>query len=155
MVQIKLVPYDRDYLQKSWLWLNDPEIKALTLTPDFTPQDQEKFFTSLPLRSDYCIWGLESLTAERIGAVGLKHIYQNRAELWCYIGERSWWGQGVFSEIIELTEVEARKRGIKCLSMVSAITNRRSLSAFRKQGFELDDYQYRNDLRRMTKNLQR
>lgn len=155
MLQIRLVPFDRGYLEKSWTWLNDPEVKALTLTPNFTRQDQERFFASLPTRSEYRVWGLESLNAERIGAVGLKHIDQDHAELWCYIGERSFWGQGVIGEILKLAEVEARKLGIASLYIVAAVSNERSLAAFHKRGFEYDDRQPRDDVRRLTKRLDR
>ena len=43
-----LVDYNIIFLDKSWYWLNDPEIKALTMTPDFSKEDQASYFKSLP-----------------------------------------------------------------------------------------------------------
>lgn len=39
--------YDRATLECSYSWLNDPEIKFLTMTPDFTKESQENWFVSL------------------------------------------------------------------------------------------------------------
>ncbi|EKO3750233.1 hypothetical protein P0F16_002868 [Vibrio metschnikovii] len=64
--------YTRKYLDKSWDWLTDPEIKKMTNTPDFTREEQELFFLSLP-RENYKIWGLKYDDLE-IGVVGLKNI---------------------------------------------------------------------------------
>ena len=32
--------FDEIFLEKSWHWLRDPEIKWLTMTPDFTREEQ-------------------------------------------------------------------------------------------------------------------
>src|SRR5208283_2989 len=50
--------FDERFLEKSWEWLNDPEIKRLTLTPDFTRESQARWFARLPTMKDYLIWGL-------------------------------------------------------------------------------------------------
>ena len=88
---IHLEPYNRVYLDLSWDWLRDPEIKALTLTPDFTREQQQAFFDALPRRADYKVWGVASDEGEKIGAAGIKHIDGQDGEFWCYIGERTWW----------------------------------------------------------------
>ena len=49
-MEIKLVDYTLDYLELSWKWLNDPEIKVLTNTPDFSLDQQLKWFNSLALK---------------------------------------------------------------------------------------------------------
>lgn len=150
---IRLVPFDRSYLERSWEWLNDPEIKRMTLSPDFTRAEQEEFFCSLPQRTDYLIWGVASSEGTPVGVAGLKHIFGTCAEFWCYIGERDWWGRGAGGQILDACESEARKRGITTLTMVASTDNSRSLGAYRRAGF-VDDPELpkdRPDLVSLTK----
>ena len=136
--RIRLVAYNRAYLEKSWEWLRDPEIKALTLAGDFTRAEQEAFFEGLATRDDYKIWGVESLDGEPLGAAGIKKISGAAGEFWCYIGERSWWGRGVGGEILELCEEKAKELGLDLLTMIAAASNDRSIGAFEKMGFTPD-----------------
>lgn len=135
---IRLVPYDRVYLELSWEWLRDPEIKTLTQTRDFTRAQQLAFFAALPERKDYKIWGLKTLEGHAIGAAGIKHIKGNTGESWCYIGERDWWGRGIGGQILTLCEEKARYLGLKQLTMFAATDNRRSISLYSKMGFMVD-----------------
>ena len=93
--KINFVEYSESFLNKSWHWLNDPEIKKLTLTADFTKEQQQTFFKSIPKRTDFKIWGVK-YGDESIGVVGLKNITTNDAEYFGYIGEKNYWGQGIF-----------------------------------------------------------
>ncbi len=136
---IHLEPYDRTYLNLSWEWLRDSEIKALTLTPDFTREQQLTFFDTLSSRADYRIWGVAADDGEKIGAAGIKHIDGPDGEFWCYIGERAWWGRGIGGRILELCEDKARLFGVERLIMIAAASNARSVKAFEKMGFVLDD----------------
>jgi RimJ/RimL family protein N-acetyltransferase len=133
--RIRLVPFSRDFLDRSWEWLNDPEVKALTMTPDFTREDQLAFFGSLPGRTDYCIWGVEASGGTPIGAAGIKHIAGDSGESWCYIGERDWRGKGVGRQILERCEDKARVLGLRELSMKAAATNDRSIGLYASMGF--------------------
>ena len=134
--QIRLVPYDRTYLELSSTWLRDPEIKTLTMSPDFTREEQERFFKSLPGRRDYRIWGVEA-DGRPIGAAGIKHISGKTGESWLYIGERVHWGRGLGGRILEACEAEARTLGLEQLTMTALATNERSVRAYRKIGFEM------------------
>ena len=98
MAGIELVPFTRDYLERSWTWLNDPEVKRLTMTPDFSRAEQAAFFDSLPGRSDYRIWGVASEAGAPIGAAGIKHIDGTSGEVFLYIGEPACWGSGTGPE---------------------------------------------------------
>lgn len=150
---VRLVPFDRRFLDLSWQWLNDPEIKQLTLTPDFTRKDQEQFFESLPTRTDYHVWGVEILEGLPIGAGGIKNIVGNSGEFWCYIGERDWWGAGIGGEILTLCEEKARGLGVRDILMIAAKDNFRSIQAFRKIGFVADETFHEEGLVRLTKVL--
>ena len=47
LVEVEFREFDREALQKSWEWLNDPQLKSLTMTPDFDQESQERWFESL------------------------------------------------------------------------------------------------------------
>lgn len=150
---ISLTQYDRTYLDKSWDWLRDPEIKQLTMAGDFTREEQVSFFESLPVREDYKIWGVAAPDGEPIGAAGIKNISGSTGEFWCYIGERDWWGRGIGGRILELCEEKARDLGLDQLTMIAGANNDRSINAFEKMGFTPDPEWSTADIVHLTKIL--
>ena len=78
---LSLVEYTEEFLELSWLWLSDPEIKELTMTPDFTKKEQLNFFKNIKSRSGYFIYGV-SIDGVKVGACGLKNISANEGEYW-------------------------------------------------------------------------
>ena len=106
---LRLVRYSETYLKKSWDWLQDPETKALTMTPDFARDDQRRFFDKLADRRDYRIWGVELTGEGPIGAAGLKHIDGKSAEYWGYIGEKAHWGRGLGKQMLSAIEKQASR----------------------------------------------
>src|ERR1700722_14823624 len=92
--------FDEQFLEKSWEWLRDPDLKRLSMAPDFTREEQRQWFSGLAEKSDYLIWGL-SCDGIPIGAAGLKHITKEAAEYWGYIGERHYWGIGLGREAMD------------------------------------------------------
>lgn len=60
MTKIKFVGFDEIYLNKSWEWLQDEEIRVLTNTPPFTKKQQQIFYKSLPFNF---FWGGNSIAA--------------------------------------------------------------------------------------------
>ena len=76
---LSLVEYTEEFLELSWLWLSDPEIKELTMTPDFTKKEQLNFFKNIKSRSGYFIYGV-SIDGVKVGACGLKNISTNEEE---------------------------------------------------------------------------
>src|ERR1039458_5575021 len=90
---LKFVEYDRRFLLASRRWLRDPEMAALTITPPFTDEEQERWFLSLPSKTNYAVWGVE-FNGEPVGVVGLKGIMIDEAEYFGYLGEKQAWGAG-------------------------------------------------------------
>ncbi|HGY3366770.1 GNAT family N-acetyltransferase [Citrobacter freundii] len=133
---LKLVEYDESFLVLSWLWLKDPEISALTMTPEFTKEEQLIFFRSLEKRKDYFIRGI-TYQNEKIGAVGIKNINQDKGEYWGYIGEKKYWGQGLGKEIMEKILSEARLLGLKKLYLQVDSNNQRAINLYKREGFEV------------------
>jgi RimJ/RimL family protein N-acetyltransferase len=131
---ITLVPFTRDYLDRSWTWLNDPETKRLTMTPDFTRDDQERFFAGLP-RDDYLIWGIALADGTAVGAAGLKNFRATTAEFWGYIGEPQFRGRGLGAAVLEAVEAEAKQRGLRELDLRVAEFNEAATRLYRKSGY--------------------
>ena len=132
--RLALEPYDEAYLACSWRWLNDPVIKALTMTPDFTQAGQEQWFRSLPAKTDYAIFGV-SLGGTRIGACGLKNITGTDAEYWGYIGEARFWGQGLGKQLVQEMMARGRERGLAGLWLKVAADNERAIRLYERMGF--------------------
>lgn len=132
--QLSLAEYDENFLAMSWEWLRDPEIKALTRTPDFTKVQQRAFFDSLPLRHDYRIHGVLHQGIP-VGAAGLKKISSQSAEYWGYLGDRTLWGKGLGVQLIELIVTEARNLGLSSLYLNVGKDNPRAIALYRKTGF--------------------
>ena len=135
---IQFIEYTKSFLDKSWVWLNDPEIKALTSTPDFSKEEQLKWFHSLSYRKDYLIWGV-LIDQKPIGVFGLKNITNKTAEYWGYIGEKEYWGIGVGSIIIEEAQRIAISMGIDSLYLNVVKENTRAQKLYQKKGFVICD----------------
>jgi RimJ/RimL family protein N-acetyltransferase len=134
MDELQFVLYDSCFLELSWQWLNDPELKELTLTPDFTREEQAAWFASLRGRADYAIWGV-LCDLVPIGAVGLKHITALEAEYWGYLGEKRYWGRGLGGQMVRFALEEARRRQLQSLYLKVGAANTRAIALYRRHGF--------------------
>lgn len=133
-MKIKLVNYSEDFLDKSWEWLTDPEIKKMTNTPTFSRSEQLKWFHSLSLKTDYKIWGID-FNDIHIGVCGLKNITNTDCEYWGYIGEKKYWGKGIGSMVINELIDYARNNNIKSLWLTVIQENERAIKLYSKLGF--------------------
>lgn len=134
--KLKFVKYDSEFLELSWRWLNDPEIKKMTMTPDFTRSEQLDFFTKLPFRNDYKIWGIQ-YGDEKIGVIGLKNISDYDMEYFGYIGEKKYWGRGISKKIFNFIFDEADKLS-KFIYLFVCKENNIAYKAYLKNGFTLN-----------------
>jgi RimJ/RimL family protein N-acetyltransferase len=138
--------YNEEILEKSWGWLNDPEIKKLTNSPEFTREDQKKWFYSLANNSSYYIKGL-SLNNMSIGVAGLKKINNenNDAEYFGYIGEKQFWGKGLSRRILsEMVLVAKKEFKLKHLYLNVIPENIRAIRAYENFGFRIDHIEGNN-----------
>lgn len=133
-MQVDLVTFDEAFLRLSWEWLSDPEIKRLTGTPDFTPEEQVKWFETLGTRRDYLIWGI-MVDGSRVGACGLKKIRGRECEYWGYIGVKSYWSKGIGKKVLKLAEDEAGQRKIEDIFLNVLKDNERALRLYRSSGY--------------------
>lgn len=132
---ITLREYSQEVLDRSWEWLNDPEIKELTLTPDLDKEVQQAWFQSLQKKKDYYIrsvWRNE----EPIGACGIKHLTHTDGEVWYYIGEKKYWGKGIGSQMMQHLIEHAGSQNLKSVFAKLSKTNISSYKLCRKFGFK-------------------
>ena len=136
-MKIEFVHFSEDFLELSWNWLNDPEIKILTQTPDFTKQQQEEWFLNLKNNTNYSIWGV---TADRkpIGAAGLKNITTVDCEYFGYIGEKDYWGLGIGKIILKEAIIIAKRLGKKEVWLAVNKSNDRAIKLYTKYGFGVE-----------------
>lgn len=137
MNAIKLEVFDETYLEQSWVWLNDPEIKYLTNTGVFTKEQQYSWFLTLDSKEDYKLWGVR-YNDRPIGVFGIKNIENRMGEYWGYIGEKEHWGKGLGSSIMDAIIDEARKAGLDSLYLKVIDENIRAIKLYKKMGFEFD-----------------
>lgn len=130
--------FDKVYLDLSWKWLNDPEIKLLTNTPDITREEQIDWFNSLQYKSDYLIWGVEAESVP-IGVFGLKNITDEDCEYWGYIGEKQYWGLGLGRDIMNWLEDKARELGMSSIWLKVVRDNTRAIKLYNYQGYVTED----------------
>jgi RimJ/RimL family protein N-acetyltransferase len=133
-MEVELKTFNKRFLKLSWKWLNDPEIRFLTNTPDFTKEQQLQWFNSLKDRKDYLVWGVEA-DSTPIGVCGLKNIAINDCEYWAYIGDKLYWGKGLGKVIMSLIEAEARKFGKSSVWLRVLKDNPRAISLYTKKGY--------------------
>lgn len=133
-MHLQFVQYDRAFLDASFVWLQDDELRYLIDSPQIGKEQQLAWFESLTNKEDYKIWGIQ-LEGQPVGACGLKHITSQDAEYWGYIGEKSLWGKGLGAEIISRMEAEARKIGIATLYLRVIKDNPRAIRLYQKCGF--------------------
>jgi RimJ/RimL family protein N-acetyltransferase len=136
MDKITFEPYDEKYLDLSWKWLNDPEIKQLTLTPDFDIESQIRWFKTLGSKKDYYLYGVLAGN-NPIGVCGLKNIKDSEGEYWGYIGEKEYWGKGIGKIMLDYIIQFAYQLDLKSLYLKVWDNNLRAISLYEKNGFNL------------------
>lgn len=132
--KLQLVEYDRGFLDMSWMWLNDKQLKYLTMTPEFSREEQQAFFKNLPKRKDYFIKGV-TYKEIPIGACGLKNITGDQAELWLYIGDKEYWGKGLGEKIMLLLEREAVSLNVRKIYLKVLKENKAALGLYKKLNY--------------------
>lgn len=135
-MQIDFVKYDRRFFLMSGIWLMDPEIKKLTMTPDLDEEKRRQWFDNLDGRENYYIRGIEA-DSKPIGAVGIKHIDFDHhvGEYWGYIGEKSYIGLGIGKKMVAQMINIAHEYGLKSLLLNVAAFNTKAIGLYKSTGF--------------------
>ena len=134
LVEVEFREFDREALQKSWEWLNDPQLKSLTMTPDFDQESQERWFESLKTRTDYYLragW----YQGVPVSVYGLKHITDKDGEVFGYIGEKELWGKTVAIQMMLDVIDYARSRNLESIYCITLKENKRTYRLCSRFGF--------------------
>jgi len=134
--KLTFVPYEERFLERSFVWFQDAELRELTNTPTVTREKQVEWFAALPAKSDYLIWGI-CLGDEPVGACGLKKVTTQDAEYWGYIGEKSLWGRGLGRQMISFCIDETKKLNLSRVWLTVNANNLRAIALYRKMGFHM------------------
>lgn len=131
---VTLSAFDLVFLEASWNWLQDEELRKLVDAPVITKEQQQSWFESLPQRTDYRIWGV-LYDGQPIGVTGIKNILGTTGEYWGYIGDKNFWGKGVGSAMMQLTIAAAESITLKLLTLKVVCSNQRAIQLYHKIGF--------------------
>lgn len=134
-VNVEFVDYDRSFLDLSFKWLSDKEIKFLTNTPVLSKEKQEQWFVSLPKKTDYYIKGILA-DGKAIGACGLKRITDTDGEYWGYIGEKEYWHKGIGKQMMSFIERYAYSLGLKQIYLLVIPDNMRAIRLYGGKGYK-------------------
>ena len=134
---LKLCKYDQTFLDLSYNWLKDEEIKYLTDAGNQTKDSQLKWYKSIQDRTDYLIWGV-MYNNNPIGVCGIKNINNGLGEYFGYIGDKTMWGKGLGK--LMMMEVEfyvLQNSFIHILFLKVLKDNQRAISLYLKLGYKL------------------
>lgn len=134
-MKIDFVFFSNSFLELSWIWLNDIEIRELTNTPIFTREYQLRWYKGLKSKKNYFIWGIK-VDNEKIGVCGIKNITSTDCEYWGYIGNKKYWGKGIGSLIITEMEQKAKEMGIQSIWLKVLPNNVRAIRLYEKMNFK-------------------
>ena len=129
-----LVPFTKEFLDYSYNWLQDEEIRTLIGAKQITRKEQLFWFNSLKHRNNYLIWGVEYLGFP-IGVCEIKNIVDEEGEYWGYIGLKKFWGKGLGGVMIELAEEKALENSLRKLCLFVNIDNLRAINLYKKMNF--------------------
>lgn len=135
-MKVEFLEFDESFLEKSWCWLNDHEIKMLTKAPDFTREEQHNWFQRVKKSKEYLALGV-SADSKPIGACGLKNITKTDCEFWGYIGEKTHWGKGIGQVMLKHMQDIAQKMGLISIRLTVVKTNERAINLYKRQGYRV------------------
>lgn len=133
--RVSLCEFDSIFLEKSWVWLNDPYINYYSDTGLITRKGQLEWFNSLRGRSDYVIWGVKYQNIP-IGACGLKNIEDGQAEYWGYIGEKALHGMGLGYDMLTSVLTKAKEMCFSKVVLKVLPDNQRAICLYQKCLFD-------------------
>lgn len=134
---LDFVVYNELFLEKSWIWLNDSEIKKLTNTQDFSKDEQMSWYKSINEKLNYMIFGI-NFDSKPIGVCGLKNITNVDCEYWGYIGEKEYWGIGLGSKMLDRMIIESKKFNHQSIWLQVLKNNNRAFNLYKSYGFYIE-----------------
>ena len=133
----QLVEFNTTFLEKSYQWLNDDYVCDMLNCNHVTKEEQDKWYSNLKSDSNYLIWGI-SYNSIPVGACGLKSR-NNVTSLFCYIGEKNYFGKGIGTQALTLLFEKAKIKKIKKIELSVQKRNVRAVKLYSKLGFTVKE----------------
>lgn len=133
-MEVTLCTFDAGFLEVSWNWLQDEELSKLVDAPVTTKEQQQNWFENLSKRTDYYIWGV-LYDIKPVGVTGIKNIKNDSGEYWGYVGDKSYWGKGVGSSMMQSAIAKGLSLQLKYLTLKVLRINQRAINLYQKHGF--------------------
>lgn len=135
-MEVKFVSFDKQFLDVSYKWLQNEELRQLIAAKSITKEEQIAWFEKLPSRSDYFIWGIMYNNLP-VGVCGLKNVIENSGEYWGYIGDEKYRGKGIGSKMMSFIETVADNKNLKEIYLRVLHTNEAAIRLYSKSGYTI------------------
>lgn len=133
---IHLHSFDEAMLPITYEWLSDPELRLLTQSPSITTASQRQWYDRLAEKNDYFIKAVFAGDCA-IGVMGFKHICNDQAEYFGYIGEKNWRGRGVGKQMMEMAIGIAAERKWRNVTLRVLAANFIAVNLYFSVGFRI------------------
>jgi RimJ/RimL family protein N-acetyltransferase len=141
--RVRLRALEEGDLERTRAWVNDPEVARLVnrVTPVTGPQHRE-WYQRVLADPHQVIFAIEVVPdGMHIGNCGLKHIDPRvrKGELWVYLGERAYWGQGYGTEACQaLCRYGFERLNLHRIYLYVAEYNRSAIRLYERLGFHTE-----------------
>lgn len=139
-----LRPFKKEDASLWQVWDIDPEVQAYMPEPKNTPQDiseQYSYIEECEQDPEGYYFSIETNSGVTIGTVSLFEInsYHKTAELGIVIGDKTYWGKGVATEVVKaLTDYVVQNLNIQYISAEIEAGNSGMQKVLENSGFILD-----------------
>lgn len=138
--RVKLVPPDPELHLDNYLrWFNDPQVSQwLSEVKPMTRMAERAWFDSLAERKRDFVWAVHDETGRHIGATGIHGVSwrDRRAITGIVLGERSAWGKGYGTEVMQVrTRWAFEELGLHRLESECFVENVGSATCLERAGY--------------------
>lgn len=140
-MSLQLKDFDITTLELSFNWLQDPQLKQLTESPEITTSAQMNWFRNLPFDDTYWIKAVY-FNETSVGVVGLKKIdhLTKQAEYFGYIGDKQFWGQGIGQWMLDKCIERAIELALELIYLQVIVENITAINLYVKKGFKIKQF---------------
>ena len=141
--RIQLRPLEEEDLERTRAWVNDPEVARLVnrVTPVTGPQHRD-WYQRVVTDAREVIFAVQVVAdGTHIGNCGLKQIDPRvrKGELWIYLGDRAYWGQGYGTEACRaLCRFGFERLNLHRIHLYVAEYNRPAVRLYERLGFRTE-----------------
>ena len=137
-----LTPVSSEFIDKYYLWINDPEVaNTLIINPPMILEQEKKWFELLISRKDVHLFNIMTNDNKIIGNTAIENINNTdrNAEFGIMIGEKDYWGKGYGTEVAKLMLIYGfYNLNLHSIYLKVYSYNKKGVRAYEKAGYKLD-----------------